>query len=225
MIDRKALWFAITVIIAMVGSTVWRLSLLPDWHMMPLDGPNGTHRANSLIIFSQPLALTVATVNMYGRKWVLGDGTEAETPWRRWGTMFVVGFAVLLGSMQAFILASSLGYVTMDWAVASRAAIAATGLLLMVAGNAFPKLPWVPARLRLLQLDPWQQKRHVRFSGKLLVALGLYLVLIAIALPLFKLLPRGMAYAVILIPAVMMAAAKYWHIAKLKREPAPPQSA
>jgi hypothetical protein len=39
MIDRKALWIFIAVILAMTGATIWQLSLLPDWRHMPLGGP------------------------------------------------------------------------------------------------------------------------------------------------------------------------------------------
>jgi hypothetical protein len=222
MIDRRALWISIALIVAMVAGTVWRLSLLPDWHIMPIDGPNGTHRINSLMIFSQPFALTLATVSLYGRKWLLSGSEEAEAPWRRWGTRFLVVFGVLVGLMQAFLLAGSLGYLTMDGKIFAQATMAATGILMMAAGNTFPKLPWMSMRLRAFRLDPWQQNRHLRFVGKMMVAFGAYFVLLAFALPLFKLLPHRMGFAVIMVPCLGLVAANFWHIAKLKREPAPP---
>jgi hypothetical protein len=38
MIDRKALWISLLLVVAMVVASLWRLSLLPDWRHVPLDG-------------------------------------------------------------------------------------------------------------------------------------------------------------------------------------------
>jgi hypothetical protein len=38
MIDRRALWIFITAFLAMIGASIWQLSLLPDWRHVPLGG-------------------------------------------------------------------------------------------------------------------------------------------------------------------------------------------
>ncbi len=220
MIDRKALWFAITVIIAMVAATVWRLSLLPDWHKVPLDGPGSKHFGNGLILLAQPFALTMMTAFMYARKWLAAGSCDAMRSWGHWSSKFLVAFCLLEGLMQAFMISRSLGYgLALDRVTTARVSMAAMAVLLLVVGNAMPKLPWLSLRFRLLRLDPWQQNRHLRFQGKLMVGMGLYFLLIAIGLPLLKLLPPNLVLTVMLAPAPLIAAATLWHRAKIRREP------
>jgi hypothetical protein len=219
MIDRKALWISITALLAMIVAGIWRFSLLADWHHLPLDGPRSSNAVNGLALIVAPLGLLVATASMYGRKWFVSGTDDAVRPWRHWSTMFVIAYCALVGLMQAFIIARSLGYgLAMDRQAFARIFMAATGLLLMVTGNAFPKLPGLSMRLRLFQLNPWQQNRQLRFTGKLMVGLGLVLVLIGIFLPLLspKIVPP-----LILGPTFAMVAAVCWHRAKLRREPSP----
>jgi len=219
MIDRKALWISITVLLAMLAAGIWRFSMLPDWHHLPLDGPASKHAVNGLVLFISPFGLFVATVSMYGRKWFAAGSDEAVRPWRRWSTMFVISYCALVGLMQAFIIARSLGYgLAVDRMSFARIAMAAAGILLMAAGNVMPKLPGLSMRLRCLQLDPWQQNRQLRLSGKLMFGLGLSMVCIAAFLPL---LPQKILFPLILGPCLAMTAALLWHRVKLKREPSP----
>ena len=53
MIDRKALWIFIAVILAMTGATIWQLSLLPDWRDMPLGGPGSHNTVSGLVLRSE----------------------------------------------------------------------------------------------------------------------------------------------------------------------------
>jgi hypothetical protein len=198
---------------------IWRFSLLADWHHLPLDGPRSNHAVNGLILFLFPICLFVATASMYGRKWFATGTDDAVRPWRHWSTMFVIAYCAIVGLMQAFIIARSLGYgLAMDRLAFARIFMAAMGLLLLVAGNALPKLPGLSMRLRLFQLNPWQQNRQLRFTGKLMVGLGLVMMFVAIFLPL---LPQKIVLPLILGPTFAMIVAVLWHRTQLKREPSP----
>lgn len=222
MIDRKALWFSIAVIIATIAAALWRISLLPDWHRMALDGPGSAHTLNSLFLFAHPLGLTVATLAFYGRKWFVSGSAEDIQPWRRNGTQFVTGFSVIAGLMQAFMISRSFGYgLAVDRADVARIAFAAMGVLLIVVGNVMPKLPWLTGRFRAVRLDPWQQKRHLRFTGLLMVGMGLYFVVMAAALPWLQLLPQAVKLPVFLAPGPLVVAATLWHRARLTHAPSP----
>jgi hypothetical protein len=39
------------------------------------------------------------------------------------------------------------------------------GIFMMMVGNMLPKMPWLSARFRSAQLDPWQWNRHLRSDG------------------------------------------------------------
>lgn len=221
MIDRKAIWFAITATAAMIAAAIWRISLSTDWHRIPLDGPGSAHTLNSLLLFVHPLTLMVVTAGLYARKWILSGSDDAVQPWRRHGTLFVIGLCAVVGLMQAFTILRSLGFgLALDRVTVVRIFFGAMGVLLIVFGNVMPKLPWLAARFRILRLDPWQQKRHLRFTGRLMVAMGSYFAALAIGLPLVKLLPRVIALPMVMMPGLMVTAASLWNRAKLMREPA-----
>ncbi len=39
MINRKAFWISLLVLFVMIAADFWRLSLLPDWRHVPVEGP------------------------------------------------------------------------------------------------------------------------------------------------------------------------------------------
>ena len=54
MIDRKALLLFIAIFLAMTGTAIWQLSLLPDWRHMPLGGPHSHNTVSGLVLFASP---------------------------------------------------------------------------------------------------------------------------------------------------------------------------
>lgn len=214
MIDRKALWISLFLVCAMIAAILWRLSLLPDWHHVPADGPGGSRTIPVFMIFAGPLAVLFSVAVLYVRKWLRSGPEEAMQHWRRSNGLILMFNAVMMALMQAFILARSLGALqSVDRLAVSHAAFLVSGIFLMVAGNALPKAPWLSMRFR--PLDPWQWNRHLRFGGKLMVGMGLFM---AVGMPL---LPEKMVPPVTIGLMLTMLAAGFWHRAWVKREPSP----
>jgi hypothetical protein len=216
MIERKTLWISWLLIAAMTVAGIWRLSLLSDWHRLPLDGPDDNHTINSLIIFWGPFSLLLTMAFLYGRKWFVSGPDDSMRQWRRWSTLFLIPLAIISILGQAFVTARSLGFAPVERVAFARFTFIATGLLIMLLGNALPKMPWLAVRFRPFQLDPWQWNRQLRFAGKLLVGMGLFLTIV---MPL--LVPSKMVLPAMLGVWLVAMAASLWHRAKVKREPSP----
>jgi hypothetical protein len=181
MIDRKALWIFITVFLAMTGTSIWQLSLLPDWRHMPLGGPGSHNTVNGLILFAAPASLPLFMVSPF-IQW-LALPRETLPSLRRWSGKWIVSTSVFMAVVQAFGLTRSLGIVSSSGLATARGASVMIGMLFMIVGNFAPKTP-VPPQRNSLELDSWNANRMLRFVGKLFVALGLAFVLGGILLPL-----------------------------------------
>ena len=216
MIDRKALWISITVILAITAALFWRLSLLPDWHKMPLDGPGSSHTVNGLRLLIAPASMALTTAVLYARKWFAAGTDDALRPWRHWANIFVIANSAVLGLFFVVIIARSFGYgLAVDRLTVARTLTVASGVLTMAMGNALPKMPWLTARFRSFQLDPWQQNRQLRFVGKLMVGLGLFVAIGPLLLQPKMLLPAMLGLWLVMMAAVL------WHRAKVRRDPSP----
>ncbi|HKU55089.1 MAG TPA: hypothetical protein VJP60_06975 [Rhizomicrobium sp.] len=219
MIDRKALWILILLCLAMTAAGFWRLSLLPDWHHMPVNGPGDRHTVNGLLIFWGSFALLLMMLIVFVRRWLVSGPEESGQPWRRWSTLILIANAMIVVLMQAFITARSLGFgQTIDRRAVAHTAQVAVGILMVMMGNALPKMPWLSARFRPFRLDPWQWNRQMRFVGKLMVGLGLFFALVPLLLP-----PR-MAFPALAGAWLVTMMASFWHRTKVKREPSPPMT-
>jgi hypothetical protein len=214
MIDRRALSISLLVLFAMIAADFWRLSLLPNWHHVPTDGPGNTHTFPMFSLFAPALALffTIGLVSV--RKWLRSGSEDALQPWRRWYGLLLLFNTVIAALAQAFVLARSLGALqSVDRQALSRVMMVAAGVFVMVFGNTLPKMPFLTARFG--PLDPWQWNRHLRFAGKIAVFLGLFLAVIMPQLSLKMVLPATVSLA------LAGMAANYWHRSKVKREPSP----
>lgn len=216
MVGRRTLWISWLLIAAMAAAGCWRLSLLSDWHRLPIDGPGDRHTINGLMIFWGPFTLLLSMTFLYGRKWFVSGPEELMQPWRRWSTLYLIPIAAISILAQSFIIAHSLGFAPVERVAFARFIFIATGIMIMLLGNALPKMPWLAVRFRPFQLDPWQWNRQLRFGGKLLVGMGLFL---AIVMPL--LVPSKMVLPAMLSVWLVAMAASFWHRAKVKREPSP----
>jgi hypothetical protein len=218
MIDRKTLWISWFLIVTMTAAGFWRLSLLPDWHHMPANGPGDSHTINGLFVFWGPATLLVLMFSAFVRKWTVSGPEESVGPWRRFSGFMILVFAAIVVPLQAFIIARSLGVGrTIDRVALADAVMTASGILVMVLGNTLPKMPWLSARFRPFQLDQWQWNRQLRFSGRCMVGLGF---LIAVSGPL---LPLKMVFPVQICACVAFLAALLWYRAKVRRDPSPQQ--
>jgi hypothetical protein len=214
MIDRRALWISLLVLIAMVAADFWRLSLLPDWQHVPAEGPGNSHTFPVFMLFVPALALLFTMGLLFTRKWLRSGPEEAVQPWRRWYGLMLLFNTAITAPAQAFTLARSLGALqSINRLTLSHVVFVVTGIFLMLTGNMLPKMPFLTARFR--PLDPWQWNRHLRFGGKLAVVFGLYL---AVVMPL---LPLKMVRPAMLAVALAILVVNYWHKSKVKRETSP----
>jgi hypothetical protein len=181
MIDRKALWIFIAAFLAITGASIWQVSLLPDWRHMPLGGPNSHNTVSGLLLFTAPASLLSLMVTPF-IQW-LAAPEETLPSWRRWSGKWIVSWSVFWALIQAFILAHSLGIVSLSNLDTARGGSVMIGIIFMIVGNFAPKAPSLP-QCNSSQLDTWRVSRMFRFAGKLFVGLGLAFVLGGILLPL-----------------------------------------
>ena len=219
MIDRKALWISIFLVIAMTAAHIWWLSLLPDWRHVPIERVD-----NSRVIipvfwtFGPPLLTLFTMALIFALNWKFGpeqtSPKEALQFWGRIQSLALVFVAGMMALAYAYNIARSLGALqSVDRVTLSHFILAAGGIFLMAYGNMLPKMPWLTERSR--PLDPWQWNQHRRFQGRLFVVFGL---LVAVAAPL---LPPKMAAPAVLGLSLAAVATSFWHRAKVKREPSP----
>lgn len=209
MINRKALWISILVLFAMIAANLWRLSLLPDWRHVPVEGPGSSLTIPVLGFFSPVLALLFTIGVLFSRKWLRSGTEEAVRPWRNWYGLLLLFNTAMAASAQAFNLARSLGGLQfVDRLTLAHVIFVAVGLFMMMIGNNLPKMPRLTARFG--PLDPWQWNQHKRFAGKLAVILGLFF---AVGMPQ---LPIKMVFPVAISLALTIVAASSWHRAKVR---------
>ena len=217
MIDRKALWISILIFLAITAATLWRLSLLPDWHHVPMDGPAGHRTASPFTLFRAPAGLLIEIALLFARKWLVSGSEESIQSWSRWGGLAIVSISAIIAVVQAVTIARSLGLgAGLDRMAVAHGMQVLMGILVMMLGNALPKMPWLSARFRPFRLDPWQWNRHLRLMGKLMVGLGLF---VAVGGPL---LPPALFRTVVFGLWLAMMAASIAYRIKLRREPPSP---
>lgn len=180
MIDRKALRIFVLLLFAMTAGAVWRLSLLPDWRL-PAGGPGSHNTVSGLFLFVMPASLLLFMVTPF-IQW-LAAPKETLPSWRRWSGKWMVSWSVFWALIQAFVLASSLGLVSLSRLDTARGGSVFIGIVFMILGNFAPKAP-SQQQCNSSLLDSWRVSRMLRFAGKLFVGLGLAFVLGGILLPL-----------------------------------------
>jgi hypothetical protein len=209
MIDRRAMWIFIAVFLAMTGATLWQLSLLPDWRHIPFGGPGSHNTVSGLVALAIPASLLLIWVSPFIQWLALPEETMPSL--RRWSGKWIVSMSVFMALLQAFALTRSLGIVSPSGLDIARGGSVMIGIMFMIVGNIAPKTP-VPPRRNSFELDSWNTNRMLRFSGKLLVGLGLAFVLGGILLPL--------KYWESLFGSLMLTAlaAGIWYRIKLRHE-------
>lgn len=218
MMDRKLLAFLGALCLVMTGISLWRLSLLPDWTQLPFAGPTQTHVRHGLLLFTQPLALLLMMAVLLGQHWLVSGTEEALAARRRWVRPIMLGAGLVTALMHVFMIARSLGLgLSLDPEAVSRTMGVTIGVLLMIAGNALPKLPSITKRIAALNLDPWKSARSRRFEGWVMVGYGFAQMLIAALLPM-RVIP-----AATMVLTLALVAACTWYLIKLKREPSAPR--
>jgi hypothetical protein len=210
MIDRKALRIFGISLFAMIAATLLRLSLYPDWRQIPA----GSHNTVSGLFLFVPAGnlLFMMTVPFY--HW-LTSSKETLPARRRWSGQWIVSWSVFAVLMQAFVLARSLGLVSPSGIETARGGLVLIGIILMMTGNAIPKTPLPSHHNSTLELDLWQQSRMLRFTGKVLVGVGLAFALGGLFLPLELWQP---IFLCLMLGAL---AAGIWYHVKLHREASP----
>jgi hypothetical protein len=214
MIDRKGLWILVLLCLTMAAAAVWRLSLLPDWHHMPMMTPKGLVTKNGLVLFAPPLSLLFMLVVAFATKWLVTGPDEAIEARQRHSRLILLGTAMLMALAQTFIIGRSLGHgFGFNPEILARAMLMASAMMLTTYGNSIPKLPRVSKRIAAFNLDPWQSARSRRLAGRLTVALGLFQIIAAMLLPVRAITPIVMVLCLAYFGAIS------WHVFWLKREP------
>jgi hypothetical protein len=209
MIDRKALWIFIAAFLAVTGASIWQLSLLPDWRHMPLGAPHSHNTVSGLLLFTAPASLLSLMVTPF-IQW-LAAPKETLPSWQRWSGKWVVSWSVFWALIQAFVLAHSLGIVSLSNLGTARGGSVMIGIIFMIVGNFASKAPSLP-QCNSSQLDTWRVSRMFRFAGKLFVGLGFAFVLGGILLPL------EYWHAVFLCLMLAALTAGIWYSIKLRLE-------
>lgn len=214
MIDRKGLWILILLCLTMAAAAVWRLSLLPDWHHMPMMTPKGLVTKNGLVLFAPPLSLLFMLIAAFATKWLVTGPDEAIEARQRHSRLILLGTGMLVALAQTFIIGRSLGHgFGLNPEILARAMLMASAIMLTTYGNSIPKLPRVSKRIAAFNLDPWQSARSRRLAGRLTVALGLFQIIAAMLLPVRAITPIVMVLCLAYLGAIS------WHVFWLKREP------
>jgi len=221
MIDRKALWISILLILAMVAANIWRLSLLPDWRHVPALVAGNMRIVPVFWTFTPSLLALFLMVFFLAVGWKFGpertSPEDAVQPWRRHQSLALLFAVGMVALAQAFTTARSVGALqSVDPLTFSHVVFVVAGIFMMAFGNSLPKMPWLMSRFR--PLDSWQLNRHLRFQGKLVFVVGLF---VAVGMPL---LPIKMAGPAGVGLSLAIVATSLWHRAKVRREPLPPVS-
>ena len=153
MINRKALWISILLVMAMIAAALWRLSLLPDWHHMPFEGP-GSRLMPPFVLFVPPLAVLFMIALIFAANWKFGpeqtSPKEAVQSWWRYQSLALVFVAGMAALAQAFNIAHSLGTLqSIDRLTFAHVIFVLCGIFMMMFGNSLPKWPWLAERFRL----------------------------------------------------------------------------
>jgi hypothetical protein len=214
MIDRKTRWFLILLIAAMCAASFWRLSLAPDWtHVSFINDKGQSHTKNGLVLFIGPASLLLCLVLASVSRRLVSGSEEAIRAYQRANRLVLLGVGVLSGLMHVFMVSRSLGAsLNLNGEILSRLVIGITAILVMMQGNRLPKLPWVTSRFKAFELDAWQSARLKRFSGRLSVAYGLALIVVAALVPTRAMGPLVMAIVPVYLGAIV------WYCRRLKRE-------
>ena len=216
MIDRKALWILILLGLAMTVAAAWRLSLLADWHHMPMLTPKGLVVKNGLMLFVPPLSLLFMLAVAFATKWLVTGPDQAIHARQRHSRLILLGTGVMTAFAQAFIIGRSLGHsFGLNPELFARAVLTVSAIMLTTYGNNIPKLPSVSKRIAAFNLDPWQSARSRRLAGRLTVAFGLFQVITAVLLPVRAITPIIMVLCLVYLGVI------FSHVFLLKREPSP----
>ena len=206
MIDRKALHIFLLTLAVLLAASLWQLSLLPH----PQHVPPVVHTHKWFIRFAQFTApaglLMMMTVSLI--QWLTAP-KETRPAWQRHGARRIVSWCVFWSLMQAFTLGHTMGLVSQN--PGPRFGLVFIGIVFMMTGNGFPKVPSQPQR-NGFELDPWRQNRMLRFLGRLFFGLGLAFALGGFLLPIEYWQPVFMS---LLLTAF---AAGIWYGVRLRHE-------
>jgi hypothetical protein len=177
MIDRKAFWISGTLVVAMLAAALWRVTQLADWTQLPRHGASSAplwHTSSAWLLVA-PGAIVVAGIALLTMRMGMVDASdEALRPWKKWGGSYLIAYSAIMASLQAFIIAGTLGLLgPISPVLFFRGIIVVFGLLLIVTSNGLPKLPWLPSRFALVDIDPDKGAKSLRFRGWLGVLSGL----------------------------------------------------
>ena len=186
MIDRRAYWISGALIVAMLAATIWRIVLLPEWPQPSYLGVNRipTHSWSVLLFFFVPFCVILVAGILALSGWLAKGSKETKQSWRRLRNLLLVVYSLICTAFQFVILVRSLGMAkSLDPVSVSRAVFVSVGILLAVVGNQYPKLFPLESRIEFLRLDAIQSAKHLRFSGWLVVLMGISCAICGLLLP------------------------------------------
>jgi hypothetical protein len=169
MINRKAFWISGVLVALMLAAALWRVTQLADWTQLPHRGASGAPLwlTSSAWLLVAPGAIVVASIALLTMRMGMVDAPgETLRPWKKWGGSYLIAYSAIMASLQAFIIAGTLGLLgPISPVLFFRGIIVVFGLLLIVTSNGLSKLPWLPSRFALVDIDADKGAKSLRFPG------------------------------------------------------------
>jgi hypothetical protein len=175
-IDRRTALICVTLIAMMLAAAVW--IMLEGWTVLAVQ-----HRAIlSWLLFFFP----TASAFVVGRLYWSSPRTSADVPraqrWRTWAAFISISYCALLLLLQATVIVMSiLGMHLYLWTI-YRALGVLLGVMIIMAFNQMPKLPYFERRLAPGgDLGPIYGPRYVRIHSKIGIVVGVAVIAFILA--------------------------------------------
>jgi hypothetical protein len=182
MIHRSAVVTVIVLVLVMLVATLWRIPMLPDWAYGLNGAPAPIRRPAVMFIVPACVAFVGAVLAL--QKWLTTATVDAVEPWKRWGSNVLVAYGVFCTLFHLYLVARSVGFAgPFSPATVARTVEVLAGCLVVAAANRMPKLPPLPSRFRISNLDSGRGLQLLRFGGRLLFLLGLAIIIAAFVMP------------------------------------------
>lgn len=203
--DRKTLGIVLLFLVFLLAVSLWRISLLDGW-MLPRFKNSGEAIApvSALALLWCPASYLFSYLVLFVRD-VFRKGREEDfRPYRARNAFMMAGSGLALSAMQLYIIVRSFGGpAPIESVMLVRFLLIFMGLVIVVTSNQVPKMPWLRSRIRLLDLDPLNGVKLLRFSGYAGVAGGLSFIVVALLTPEKQIGPAAMALNIFYLLVVL----------------------
>ena len=221
MINRKALWITILIVLAMIAANIWRASLLPDWRHVPAEVAGHIRIIPVFWTFLPPLEVLFMMGVFFAVSWKFGpkkaSPKEAMQSWRRHQGLVLVFVAGTAALAEAYSLAHSLGALQFVDPPTFRHVISvATGIFMMAVGNMLPKMRVADGTLPSIPGNGTGNGASLKASLYSSLGCSLRRGCPRLALPFKMVVPASFGLS------LMIVSVSLWHRAKVRHESSRP---